>query len=260
MEICIVGCGTMGSAIARGLAQSGQTITLYDRNPHKAEALAKAINGSVCRSPCEGNTENTILLLAIKPKDFHQSISSFKDFSGLIVSVLLGVTIEGLKKAFPGQSVLRMMPNTAVEYGKGVLALAKDPELDQWKTIIDKSFSPLGLLHWLPEGKFDGITALTGSGPAFVFAMIESMVDAAITMGLSADEGYLLAQKMVEGSLFVLEQSDKSASELRMQVCSPAGSTITGMRAFEKHGVRSGIIETFLATYQRSHDLIKELE
>lgn len=113
----------------------------------------------------------------------------------------------------------------------------------------------MGLLRWFAERNFDAVTALAGSGPAFVFAIVEAMVDAGINLGLSADVSYDLIKQMVGGAMTMLYEACESPAELRLKVCSPAGTTIAGLRALEKHGLRSALIETFLATYQRSQEL-----
>jgi len=172
-----------------------------------------------------------------------------------VVSILASVPIAKLKEAFPGKAVLRMMPNLAVRYGDGVVALAEDPDLLHMKHIIEENFSPLGLIKWIPEEKFDAITALTGSGPAFVFAMVQAMVEAGIAMGLSATEGYELVKQMMGGALTMLYESDDHPTELKWRVTSPGGVTIAGLRAFEERSVGSGIIETFLAAYEKSKNL-----
>jgi pyrroline-5-carboxylate reductase len=195
-------------------------------------------------------------LLAIKPQDFEAAIETLKDFDGgLVASIMTGISIEKLKKAFPRCTVLRMMPNLAVRYGDGVVALAEDPELLPYKERVEDIFSPLGMLRWLPEHTFDALTALTGSGPAFVFTLIEAMVDAAIEMGFSAELGYDLVKQMVGGAMTMVYESPELPCELRWKVCSPGGTTIAGLRTLEKHAFRSAIIETFLAAYNRAKEL-----
>jgi pyrroline-5-carboxylate reductase len=256
MKIRIIGCGAMGSAIAQALAEAGNEISLYDKHEGRAESLAKAIGVERCQLPLENLAVGDALLLAIKPQDFEKGAEELKEFDGgLVASIITGISTDRLKKAFPGCTILRMMPNLAVRYGDGIVALAEDPLLLPFKERIEQIFSPLGMVRWIEESNFDAITALAGSGPAFVFTLIEAMVEAAIEMGISAEVGYELVKQMVGGAMTMLYEAPELPCELRWKVCSPGGTTIAGMRALEKNGVRSGLIETFVAAWERARQL-----
>lgn len=256
MQIRIIGCGAMGSAIAQTLSEAGKEITLYDKVEGRADALSHATNIPKVTSPLEGLSPGDALLLAVKPQDFESVAEELKGFeAGLVTSIITGITLKRLKEAFSQCTILRMMPNLAVRYGDGVVALAEDPELLAYKKRLEEMFSPLGMLRWLPEENFNAVTALTGSGPAFVFTLIEAMVDASIAMGLPAELGFELVKQMVGGAMTVLYESPESPEELRWRVCSPGGTTIAGLRVLEKCGVRSALMETFLAAYSRAQEL-----
>lgn len=259
MKIRIIGCGAMGSAIAETLKESGKEISLYDRHEERADALSRALGATKSSAPLEDLSMGDALLLAIKPQDFEAATEELKKFEdGLVASIITGISTERLKKAFPHCTVLRMMPNLAVRYGDGVVALAEDPALLPFKERIEEIFSPLGMLRWIPEKNFDAVTALTGSGPAFVFTMVEAMVESAIEMGFSAEMGYDLVKQMVGGAMTMLYESLENPAELRWKISSAAGTTIAGMRMLEKNNLRSAIIETFLAAYNRSKELGKQ--
>jgi pyrroline-5-carboxylate reductase len=258
MKIRIIGCGAMGSAIAQTLAEAKKELSLYDKHEERAESLARAIGITKCETPLEDLSVGDALLLAVKPQDFEAVAEELKTFEGgLITSIITGISASRLKQAFQHCTILRMMPNLAVRYGDGVVALAEDPLLIPYKGRIEEIFSPLGMLRWIPEKNFDAVTALTGSGPAFVFTLIEAMVEAAIEMGFSAEVGYDLVKQMVGGALTVLYESPDLPCELRWRVCSPSGTTIAGLRVLEKCGVRSALIETFVAACNRSKELGK---
>lgn len=116
-------------------------------------------------------------------------------------------------------------------------------------------FAPLGNLHWMAENKLDALTALTASGPAFVYVMIESIVEAAIAMGFNSSEAQGLVLEMLSGSIAMLRETRKHPGELKWQVTSPSGTTIEGLKVLERSGVRAGIIDTFLAAHERSKEL-----
>lgn len=248
----------MGSAIAQTLFEAGKVVSLFDKHEERAETLARAIGANKSHSPLEELGSGDVILLAVKPQDFETVAQDLKNFSGgLVASIITGISCEKLKNAFPECTVLRMMPNLAVRYGDGVVALADDPALIPYKLRIEEIFASLGMLRWMAEKNFDAVTALTGSGPAFVFVLIEAMVDAAIAMGFSSEMGYDLVKQMVGGALTMLYEAPEVPAELRWKVSSPGGTTIAGLRTLEKHGVRSALIETFLSTYQRAQDLGK---
>jgi pyrroline-5-carboxylate reductase len=256
MKIQIIGCGAMGSAIAQNLIEAGKEISLYDKHEERAESLSRALGAQLVKTPLEELNYGDVLLLAIKPQDFELASSELSPFEdGLVASILTGISTSRLKKAFPKCSVLRMMPNLAVRYGDGIIALAEDPELLPHKERIEELFSPLGKLVWMGESLFDGVTALIGSGPAFIFAMIEAMVDASVAIGFSADMGYDLIKQMVGGALTMLYESPDAATELRWKVSSPGGTTIAGIRALEKNGLRSALIEAFIAAFEKAKSL-----
>ncbi len=199
------------------------------------------------QSPLEKHSSEDILILAVKPKDFNTL--DLKAFKGkLVISLLAGITTSKLQAAIPHTPCLRTMPNLAVRCGKGIVILAQDPKLD--RPFIEQLLSPLGHLEWAPETQFDALTALAGSGPAFQLAIVEAMEQAGAQMGLTSDH---LVPLMIEGALALLKEAP--ARELIKQIASPNGTTQAGLEAFERAGVSAGIIETFVATYNRSMEL-----
>ncbi len=149
-----------------------------------------------------------------------------------------------------------MMPNLPLIYGEGVIGLCSDEKMiKEDRDILAKLFESLGKIYWLPESKINGLTALTGSGPAFFFSMVESMIDAGIAMGFAAKDAQSLVYQMLKGSLTLLERSEKHPGELKWQIASPQGTTIAGLKRLEELAVRGGIMNTFLAAYDRANIL-----
>lgn len=262
VKLGIMGCGEMGTSFSMKLASSHE-VFVYDKNQSKAEQLAKASEAIFVKDVKDLVNSVEVILLAVKPFDLGEVVEEIKSrlkLSQKIISILAGTPLATLKGYFQHNPVLRMMPNLAVKYGKGIIGLSEDGSLPQdFKEMISRLFSPLGTLYWFPEDKMDGLTALTGSGPAFVFVMVEAMVDAAIAMGFPAVEARQLVLQMLEGSVTLLEKTGKHPSELKWQVSSPGGTTIEGLNRLEQEGVRSGIIQTFLAAYHRSQQISKRL-
>ncbi|MES2344969.1 MAG: pyrroline-5-carboxylate reductase [Chlamydiota bacterium] len=259
MKIGIIGCGVMGSAFARQFIKKHQVV-LFDRTQEKAAALAKEIKAESVSTMQELVKGTGAVMLAVKPKDFANVVnacSSLLSKETLLLSILSGTSTETLKKSFPNASILRLMPNLALTCGLGVIGIVEEENLTkEVKKTAEELFSNLGLLVWLPENKMEGLTALAGSGPAFIFVVIEAMIESGIAMGLSAKEAGELSLKTIEGAAALLRASGKHPGDLRWQIASPGGTTIAGLNEMEACGVRSGMIKTFLATYKRAKEFL----
>lgn len=261
MKIGIIGCGTIGNAIAERLAAT-QKLLFYDRHPEKMRQAAMKSQGACCEAPHDIIERADILILSVKPKDLFSVQTAFGKSmkpDQLLVSALAGTTINDLNKAFGNAPILRMMPNLAISCGMGIVGLSASSEMgEEQKKQIATVFSPLGLLKWLPESMMDALTSLTGSGPAFACVLIEAMIDASIAMGFPAAEGRDLVYEMLKGTLTLLQDSRQHPGELKWQVTSPNGTTIAGLRELEAHCTRSGIIEAFIAAYARAKNISED--
>ncbi|SPJ31780.1 unnamed protein product [Candidatus Protochlamydia amoebophila UWE25] len=254
MHITIIGCGNMGSGIAKRLSMNHQ-ISLYDHYPATAESLTKQIQATAYADLFSAIEEADLILVAVKPQnldDLTERLAPLLKPHQTIVSILAGINYKTLKHRFSQSIVVRMMPNLALIHGKGVIGLVENDQLtDKLKMQLKALFDPLGSVYWLPESKIDALTALTGSGPAFIFALVESMIEAGIYMGFQMTDAKSLIFQMLKGSLALLETTDKHPADLKWQITSPAGMTIEGLKTFEDYGVRSGIIHTFLASFNK---------
>lgn len=255
-EVCrisVIGSGIMGGGLASALSNHHQ-IVLFDRNNSKSSQVAEKIGAKAVKDIADAVQDTDIILLAVKPQDLpaisKELFGKIRD-DQVLVSILGGVTHEMLKLYFGDTVILRMMPNIPCFYGEGVLALADTGEFsDEEKKEFEDIFWPLGEIYWLLEKKMNAATALAGSGPAFAFLIVESMVDAAVTLGLSPDQAKDMATQMFLGALTTLRETGKHPGELKWEVTSPGGCTILGVKTFEDEGVRSGLINTFLSTYE----------
>ncbi|MFA6917073.1 MAG: pyrroline-5-carboxylate reductase [Parachlamydiales bacterium] len=260
MRITIIGCGNMGSGIAQRFAPL-HDVYLYDRNMQKVEQLVKQGCGKVCHNLDEAFKTSDILLLAIKPQNldaFVQTIPSQTKKDQTILSILSGVTLKKLQSLFPNNTVVRMMPNLAIIYGEGLIGLAAENLSSEQKEVYTDLCSSLGKVYWFPEPKFNAFTSLGGCGPAFVLTLIEAMTESGIAMGFNAKDSLHIVLQMIKGSIELLEKGDEHPAELRWKIASPGGLTIAGMRKMEELGVRAGIMNTFLATYERTKELENE--
>lgn len=259
-KIAIIGCGNMGGGIAQRLSKHHQ-LFLYDKSLEKAASLEKGGYGKACGTLKEALKNSDLLILAIKPQSIKEFARSLQQSSlkHTVVSILSGTTLEQLKKFFPGQKIIRLMPNMAVISGESTIGLCTDAPLsDKEISEFNALFGTLGKITWLTEDRFNAYTALTGSGIAFVFALVEAMVEAGITMGFNATESQELVEQTIRGGLSLLDYTKEHPAALKWKVTSPAGTTIAGLRKFEEHGVRAGILNTFLGAYDRAIEQSKQ--
>jgi pyrroline-5-carboxylate reductase len=248
-KICIIGCGMMGTAMAKRLSKDN-VLAIYDKHGKNPVKDAKSYPSAV-----EAIKASDIIILAVRPQNLNalaKEIDKHLDNKKLLISILAGVSLETLHGHFPNISILRSMPNIAVTTGAGIIGLAESPDITpDLKKLVDEIFSPLGTLYWLPENQINALSALTGSGPAFACIMIESIIDAAVHMGFKPEEGEALTLEMLSGIIQLLKKTKKHPAEVKWEITSPAGITIAGIRSLEKSGVRSGIMQAFLAAFEK---------
>ncbi len=258
MKMTIIGCGNMGAGLAMRLS-TGCKLYLYDRNIEKAKKLEQDGYGKACSSIKEAVTSSEVIILAVKPQNVQEAaglLGKHLKADQILVSLLTGISLKALKGFFSQPLTVRMMPNLSIICGEGVIGLSCDEHFSQKnKSYITKLFENLGKIYWLPEDKINALTALTGSGPAFFFAMIEAMIDAGIAMGFNAKDAKELVIQMLQGSLTLLEKTEKHPGELKWQIASPQGTTIAGIKKLEESACRGGIMNTFLAAFERANEL-----
>lgn len=259
-EVVLIGCGKMGSALATGLVESGRLeadlLVCTDVNPAIANALAEKLGARVGEPRSD---EGRVWLFAVKPKHIEAAIEERRDQiddSDLVISVAAGTTTRTLRCALgDGPTLVRTMPNTPALVGEGVTGLLApgDDGLDTARRI----FEAVGQVVELDsESDFDALTAISGSGPAYIFTALEALADGGVLMGLSRSVARKLAVATVRGAATLAEQqSDTHTAELKDRVASPAGTTIAGLAELEKRGFRDALISAVRAAAERSRDM-----
>ncbi len=225
----------MASALARGW---GDPVLCTDAVPGKAEALAEELGGEVAASNAELAAAADVVFLCHKPDQLGAVAEQVGEASGAtIVSILAGVTLDALRAAYPtAAGVVRLMPNVAVEIGRGVICVAAESEaadgvralLERVATVID-----------VPERLIDVATAVMGVGPAYVSLFVEAQVDAAVRLGMPPQLAVELATATTEGSAALLAARGHDTLGLRRSVTSPGGVTARGLAALEEGGLRA---------------------
>ena len=258
MKIAVIGCGVMGSAFARQFSLHKHRLVLCDHHAEMGKKLAEELDGVFEPNVKAAIKEVEIILLAVKPKDVKAislEMGPLKD--QILVSIVAGASQEFLRHAFPQGTLIRSMPNLALLHGESVIAVVQEPSLSaEVVKKVDQLFQGLGLVFWTPEDKIDAITALAGSGPAFIIEMIEAMVEGGIAMGLAAPEALKLVLQTISGAVALVEHHEGHPGDVRWKISAPGGTTIAGIVTLEEQGVRSGIIKTLLSTYLRAKEIL----
>jgi pyrroline-5-carboxylate reductase len=259
--LAIIGGGKIGEALLSGLVRRGgpEGIVVCERHPERAAELAERYGVPVL-GLAEAAIRARVLLLAVKPQDIGallRSLAGSVDAGHLVVSVAAGVPTSTIEAALSeGVPVVRVMPNTPalVDEGMSVLsagAHADEGHLDEAEALL----AAVGRVRRVPEAQQDAVTALSGSGPAYFFYLVEAMVDAGILLGLPRDLAADLIVQTALGSAVMLRDSGEHPVQLREAVTSPGGTTIAAIRELERHSVRAALIAAIEAAHARSVEL-----
>lgn len=254
-DLLVIGAGVMGSSIARGVAtaHSDLRVALVDRTQSKAAAAAAGVpnlHAVGMREPA------ALVVLAVKPTDLRALVTEL-GHDGDLVSIAAGVPLAHLRE-WTGASVVRAMPNTAIRIGEGVVALAEDAGESRLLARVEELFSCLGRTIRVPESLFDLVTAVAGSGPAYVFMFLEALQEAAIAQGLDAERARRLAVAMLRGAALLADSSNQDPRSLRLEVTSPGGMTAAALAALEEHGFRWQFHRALQAAIARARGLAGE--
>jgi pyrroline-5-carboxylate reductase len=260
MKVAIIGCGVMGTALARHFSKK-HVVVLCDHTLDKAKKLALELGGEAAATPAEAIAKTEMVILAFKPKD----LNSFAQDNGkaftkgqILVSILAGTSVNLLRKNFPAPVILRAMPNIALTCGEGVIGFVSTPEMTpDRRAEIEELFFGLGLLPWLSEEHLEALSALAGSGPAFIFVLIEALINGGVFLGFNTQEARDYVLQTVEGAVALLQSTGKSPAELIKQVASPGGTTMEGLKVLDESDVRGIIKNTLVATFNKARLLQK---
>jgi pyrroline-5-carboxylate reductase len=262
MKIGVIGCGKMGSALVEGAVKAGAIdparLYAYDTTPAALEALAQSTGATASESLSHLMAD--VYLLCTKPQHALQALQQLpREGSYLVISIAAGLTASQLASALPASArVIRSMPNTPAMIGKGAAAFCLGPNATREDAALAKNLlSAVGLAVELPEYQMDAVTGLSGSGPAFVYLLIEAMADGGVRVGLPRAEALQLAAQTVLGAASMVLETGIHPGALKDMVTSPGGTTIAGIAELEKNGARSALIEAVTAATLRSRELGK---
>ena len=254
----------MGEALLSCLLSKGMhtpdSILVSDLSHERRQLLAEQYSIRTTHSNRELIEHSDVIVLAVKPQVFD---SVAREFSGivvsdppLVISILAGVAIARLEQAVPGWPVIRAMPNTPATVGCGMTAIAIGSRaIAEHVDLAQQLFSAVGDVVEVAEPLLDGVTGLSGSGPAYVAIVIESLADGGVAAGLSRATANKLALQTVLGTAQLLQKTGMHPAVLKDRVTSPGGTTISGIACLEELGLRSALIEAVRAASSRSREL-----
>jgi pyrroline-5-carboxylate reductase len=260
--ITILGAGKMGEALLSGLLRAGRPpsdVAVVVRRADRGEELREAYGVPVLTAE-EAAKDAGTLVIAVKPQDMARmldEIAPFVSASQLVISVAAGITTSFIERHFPVEvPVVRVMSNTPVLVDEAMSVIsagsyASEPHLRRTEELL----RPVGKVLRIPESQQDAATALSGSGPAYVYYLVEAMVDAGILLGMPRRTALEMVTQAVYGAATMLKDSGEHPVILREAVTSPGGTTISAIRELEKHGVRAA----FLAAIEAARDRGREL-
>ncbi|MEO0313698.1 MAG: Pyrroline-5-carboxylate reductase reductase [Pseudomonadota bacterium] len=266
LKICFIGGGNMAQALIGGLAgklTAASNIHVVDVNPDALAALAAQFGVQTSSAPGSEVAAADVLVLAVKPQQMHSVASSLVPYMRrqLVLSIAAGIRALDLSRWLNGhQAIVRTMPNTPALIGKGVTGMTASAGVSmKQRETADAILKAVGQTVWLDdERQLDAVTAISGSGPAYVFYFLEAMQRAAVELGLTAEQGKALALATFSGASALASQSNESASVLRERVTSKGGTTHAAITSMQEAGVDQAIIHALHAAAARSRELGEE--
>lgn len=263
-KIAFIGSGSMAEAIIGGLLSreiaAAEQITTSDVLQSRLEYMAETHGVHTTMDNAAAVADADVVVLSVKPQ-FYDAVAS--GLSGkippgaLVISIMAGVTLRALHEGLLHERVVRSMPNTPAQVNMGVTAWLPSAAVSESQRRITETL--LGALgEQIPVSKEEYIdmqTGLGGSGPGFVFLIIEALIDAGVQMGFSRADAQTIALQTIAGSVELVRRTGKHPAELRNLVTSPGGTTAAGIYELERQGVRTALTDAVLAAYRRSREL-----
>lgn len=265
--LLLVGAGNMGGALLKGWMARGLNpalVVAQDPQPPEPMRALFAAHGIVCHAtPPVLTVPPQVILLAVKPQIMDQVVPGVAALAGdstVVLSVAAGRTIASLARHFsPGTAIVRSIPNTPASVGRGITVAMANPEVTPTqRALCDELLAAVGKVEWVQEeGLIDAATAVSGSGPAYVFLVAECLAEAGRAAGLSADMAARLARATVAGAGELLHQSELPAATLRQNVTSPKGTTAAALEVLmaETGGLQALMTRAVAAAQKRAREL-----
>lgn len=262
-KLGVIGCGNMANAIISGAILNanvlkGEQIIVYDANKDRANDFAKKIGGTVAVSNRQLVDSSEYILLAIKPQSFSDVVEELCN-AKFIISIMAGVKTKTIFESIPDlERMVRIMPNAPAMVGKGMSALYFVNATENDRTFVKSIFSSVGKIVEMEENKMDAVTAISGSGPAYIYYFIKSIIDAGVNIGLTEEESKILTFQTFFGATEFAAQSDLSLDQLIDMVCSKGGTTIEAIKSLQNDNTDKIVEKAIQKCYSRSKELSRD--
>lgn len=261
VRFAFIGGGNMGEALIKGLLSglgvNPKHIIATDVIPERRSYMHATYGITASGDNRQAVKESDVIVLAVKPQvmpDVLEEIAPVVDGEKLVISIAAGITLQTLQRGLgDSRRVVRVMPNTPALVLAGAAGISPGPAATpQDVALVERIFNAVGRAMVVSDEMMDVVTGLSGSGPAFIFALIEGLSDGGVLMGLSRQTATLLAAQTVLGAAKMVLETGKHPGELKDMVTSPAGTTIAGMHALESGGLRGLMMEAVRRATERS--------
>ena len=267
MKVAFIGLGNMGASLAKAVAKevAATDLLLVNRSPQKVEEFIGQYGGTASDLE-EAFKEAEVIFLGVKPYQICPLLEECQTVLSqrsnlLLVSMAAGLELDKMAGVVKNDRVgiIRIMPNTPVAIGQGVISLARSQAVtDQQVAQVNRLLAGAAALYEIEETLMDAATAVVGCGPAFVYQMIEAMADAGVGLGLTREQALQMAAQTFQGASQMVLETGEHPARLRDAVGSPGGSTIAGVNRLEQGGLRGDIIAGVEAAYKRNQEMGQE--
>ncbi len=261
MRIAVLGGGVMGETLALGLLRLDPRpeVVVAEKREERAGELARQLGVEVC-SPTVAVRGSDVVVLVVKPQDTMTLLAEVgSDIApgALVISIAAGIRTDAIEAAVnSGVNVVRAMPNTPARIGQGLTGLSAGVNCSaDALALAHRLMSSVGMVVTVPENLQDAVTAVSGSGPAYLFFLAEAMTNAGIELGLDPDTAAAMVRQTLLGAAMLLDESGEPAEDLRRKVTSPGGTTAAAIAALESHEVAGHIVAALTAARDRSREL-----
>ena len=261
--IAFLGAGNMANALIKGLIRAGTSPATITATVKRAEKQTELQQAHGIRVGCDNRAAASaaqVIVLCVKPQAMNKVLTQIApaiDSTKLVISIAAGVPIAAIERRFgPGTRIVRAMPNTPALVGLGATAVSGgEHATPDDVALATKLFEAVGLTTVLDESQLDAVTGLSGSGPAYIFLIIEALSDAGVKVGLSRHIALKLAAQTVLGSAHLLLETGQHPGHLKDQVTSPGGTAIAGLHTLEAGGLRTTLMDAVEAATRRAKEL-----
>lgn len=266
MDVLIIGGGNMGKTFAQSFLNAKvlrkENIHILDKDPLKIDLLSRFQLGSIYGEAGDYIRNMKLLILAVKPQDTHSLYAQVKPFIApdqLVLSIMAGVTIETIQQELGTPRVIRAMPNLPAQIGVGMTVFSASPEVPERDLrLVHELLDTTGkAIQADDEDMLNAATAISGSGPAYVFYFMDAVIQAAINMGFSYTEASMMAEQTFLGAVYLYKRSNLSCDQWIEKVASRGGTTEAAIAVFEQENVTAGILKALERARDRSRELSK---